>query len=105
MQATDLDWPGRLPHGLTQLVLSSLGPLTTAPEAPQRAVDYDHLCRLHLPLLQELRHLAFHNLLEVGHYSARKVCTAAGTLPHLVSLHLVRYTGFGWHVSIFALGA
>ena len=44
----------------------------------------------HLPQLHSLRHLAFHNLSEIGDSFLQDVCAAARALPQLISLHLVR---------------
>ena len=81
------DWPGRLPLGLTQLVVSPLGFWGSE----YRLDNCTSFLRLHLPQLRSLRHLAFHGLQEIGEEVLPEVCTiAAAALPQLVSLHLVR---------------
>jgi hypothetical protein len=78
--------PGRLPVGLTHLVLS-------APDHKEPGTRDEgclsFLC-VHLPLLRGLRHLAFHRLDEVGSGLLKDLCTAAKALPQLISLHLAR---------------
>jgi hypothetical protein len=47
--------------------------------------------RISLPLLHTLRHLALHELEEIGKLEVlTTLCTAAGALPQIISLHLVR---------------
>jgi hypothetical protein len=87
LQVSLPDWPGRLPLGLTQLVVSPLG--------PQGFICPADFCttvlHLHLPELRSLRHLAFHGLREIGDSFLPELCTAiAGAMPQLISLHLVR---------------
>lgn len=79
--------PGRLPCGLTQLVLSPFKGERNG--CSRRGKGYEIFCRHDLPALRGLRHLAFHGLLEFGE-KAPYLCLAAGALPHLISLHLVR---------------
>ena len=89
---------GRLPCGLTQLILSTLATAKKAYWNEDGGYAYFMFCRLHLPALQGLRHLACHGLQafsltaqQIG--IAQHVCTAARALPHLVGLHLVRMLG------------
>lgn len=87
LQVSLPDWPGRLPLGLTQLVVSPL-----APHGFNYPVGFcTTLLRVRLPKLRSLRHLAFHGLQEIGDSFLPELCTAiAGAMPQLVSLHLVR---------------
>jgi hypothetical protein len=88
------DWLGRLPHSLTQLVLSPIRLRTEDGGAQQGAGSRAGRCgiflRSHLPALCALRHLAFHGLEDISKHFPQQVFTVAGALPHLISLHLVR---------------
>ena len=84
-RATLPDWPGRLPLGLTQLVLAPIHILNT----DHRVNTCPAFLRTHLLPLQNLAHLAFHNLPEIGGKFLLEVCAVAGALPQLISLHLV----------------
>lgn len=88
LQATLPAWPGRLPTALMQLVLSPLRDESL--DAATRAEGCSSFLRMHLPSLRGLRHLALHGLDETEKKFLREACTAAASLPHLVSLHVVR---------------
>ena len=64
------EWPGRLPTGLTQLVLSPLD----ATDAERRAGSCSNFIYAHLAPLQRLRHLAFHGLPEIGDRFLQLIC-------------------------------
>jgi hypothetical protein len=81
-------WPGRLPAALLQLVLSPLRDETL--DAATRAEGCSNFLGMHLPTLHGLRHLALHGLDESVKKFLRETCTVAASLPHLVSLHVVR---------------
>jgi hypothetical protein len=87
LQISLFDWLGRLPTGLTQLVVSPLH----YPGADFRGDNCTNLFSVHLPQLRSLCHLAFHGLHEIGDTFLPDVCAAvAKAMPQLVSLHLVR---------------
>jgi hypothetical protein len=83
-------WPGRLPPGLTQLAVSAPALNIYDRDSDARAESYFNFCQLHLPALRGLRHLAFDSLPEIGALHLHSICTSAGALPQLISLHLVR---------------
>lgn len=83
------NWPGRLPRGLTQLVVSPLE--LNRVGAPDHVASGALFLRLYVPPLLGLRHLAFHGMKEIGERYLREACTVARALPNLISLHLVRF--------------
>lgn len=88
VQASLPDWPGRLPLGLTRLVLAPV--CVCEKEVDLRVKRCSVFLRVGLPMLRSLRHLAFHHLEEVGDQFLPEVCAIAGALPQLISLHMVR---------------
>lgn len=82
-----VEWPGRLPLGLTQLVLSHLQTYRKEPSA--LSDSNTGFLSEHLPQLRSLRHLALHGP-RMSKYLLYQVCAIAGLLPRLVSLQLVR---------------
>lgn len=82
-------WPGWLPDSLTQLVLMPGDGFANEPEAvaPARCA----FLQSHLPRLTALRHLALHSARSLRNCDVMPwLATAATSLPHLESLHLVR---------------
>lgn len=88
LQAVLPGWPGQMRHGLTQLVLVLTNSSNRYPDgAAFRSVFLrDYLLPLH-----SLRHLALHGMAGIGQHVVQEICAAAGALPKLISLHLVRF--------------
>jgi hypothetical protein len=93
LQAVLPFWLGRMPPSLTQLVLKPLYLWHGIWEDEVEEVfskGYKLFLDIHLPALSSLRHLAFHGGDGVADQFLQRLCTAAGALPTLISLHLVR---------------
>ena len=81
-------WLGRLPLGVTKLVLSPLD-CHHLKDVCDDAMCGAYFIRMHLPSLRSLRHLTLHGQKGIADEVLQEVFVVAQALQQLVSLHLV----------------